>query len=204
MGLWLSKHCVVSTATDNTVVLPVSCTLYQSLLFLSFFCYYFCFIYNNDVSNPFVLFLFFLVFPLLLLLLPPLCRPPSPFHCPSIPPSPLQDVHLSRFPQELWHRMQSKPCTSLRLWRYCTLSSNLSPFFLLVLLFFTGAFYFSNALANFSRLSVSAPYLSAKSVIIASFQNISVTLESQKAYITVTSTVIKYNSTTVPTRKSCM
>lgn len=136
MGLWLSKHCVVSTATDNTVVLPVSCTLYQSLLFLSFFCYYFCFIYNNDVSNPFVLFLFFLVFPLLLLLLPPLCRPPSPFHCPSIPPSPLQDVHLSRFPQELWHRMQSKPCTSLRLWRYCTLSSNLSPFFLLVLLFF--------------------------------------------------------------------
>lgn len=56
--------------------LPVSCSLYQSL---------FWFFYNNDVSNPFVLFLFFLVFPLLLLL--PFFPSPPPFHCPSIPSS---------------------------------------------------------------------------------------------------------------------
>lgn len=40
-----------------------------------------------------------------------------------------QAVRLSRFRQGQWHRMQSKPCTSLRPWRYSTVSSALSLFF---------------------------------------------------------------------------
>lgn len=78
--------------------------------------------YNDDVSNPFVLFLFFLVFPPPPALLPSLPLPFHPSLPPSAPPPSLQDVRLSRFPPELWHRMQSKPCTSLRLWRYGTLA----------------------------------------------------------------------------------
>lgn len=47
-----------------------ACSLYQSL---------FEFFYNNDVSKPFVLFLFFLVFP------PP--PPPAPSYLPLLPPT---------------------------------------------------------------------------------------------------------------------
>ena len=36
-----------------------------------------------------------------------------------------QAVRLSHFLQGQWHRMQSKPCTSLRPWRYCIIC----PFF---------------------------------------------------------------------------
>lgn len=39
-----------------------------------------------------------------------------------------QAVRLSRSRQGQWHRTQSKPCTSLRLWRYSTVSAALSLF----------------------------------------------------------------------------
>lgn len=39
-----------------------------------------------------------------------------------------QAVRLSHFLQGQWHRMQSKPCTSLRPWRYSTVSFALSLF----------------------------------------------------------------------------
>ena len=43
----------------------------------------------------------------------------------SLSPCSPQAVRLSHFLQGQWHRMQSKPCISLRPWRYCIIC----PFF---------------------------------------------------------------------------
>lgn len=116
-GLWLSWHCarfsaVVSTATENNVVClwAVLCINLCFGFFITTTCQTLLSCFCSFLSSPSP------------------SSPPLSLHPSLLSPPSLQDVRLLRFPPELWHRMQSKPCTSLRLWRYCTLalSSTLS------------------------------------------------------------------------------
>ena len=99
-GLWLSWHCArffsgcCFHSDWEHCCPPVSCSLYQSLFGF--------FLYNNDVSNPFVLFLFFLVFPPPP---PPPPPPPSPSPPPPSPPPPPPPPPPSRPPPLPPYRM---------------------------------------------------------------------------------------------------
>lgn len=64
-----------------------------------------------------------------------------------VPLVPSQAVRLSHFLQGQWHRMQSKPCTSLRPWRYCIIC----PFFLVFFVQMRGG---GNALLFYSPLRI--------------------------------------------------
>lgn len=109
-GNWSVDHCAHVTCCCSCVLSPCAnqwgwfCVLGSCH---SLYCNVF-FGVHNELSKPFfVLFCFFLSLP-----------PSSPLsYC--FPP-PLQAVRLSHFLPGQWHRMQSKPCITLKLWRYCT------------------------------------------------------------------------------------